>query len=288
VPIKGAIALNENMKSVSIATLFAFVALLKPTQAIADGIEFLTEKKANQHEPGGPRHVMPMNIVDQQLFGGMGTAENARKRLVKKLQGTIQMMVVTCELQSQQQEKIELAGMGDIHLFMRECLQIRDRVGPNNRNINNIWQELQPLQQKLHSGLHGEDSMFDRTLRQSLDRHQATLLEKRQQQANERKLELMVRQMVNQLDQVSAMDARQRRAVTTFLQENVAAPKRVPRLQQSNVMSAYVLYRVSQLPETKLKEWESLFDEDEKEFIDRATKIAMRYEVTLKKSEMID
>ena len=122
------------------------------------------------------------NFVEQQLFHQHQTAKKARKHLEKKLGSRIGILEGVFGLTETQKSDLELSGMGDIHVFMRECDKLIKKWKPDQGNWNQIWQELHPLQSRLNLGLHEEGSMFNRTLMSLLNESQRSSLEDRREQ----------------------------------------------------------------------------------------------------------
>ncbi len=204
------------------------------------------------------------NFVEQQLFPQQQTAKKARKHLEEKLGSRIEILQGVFGLTETQKSDLELSGMGDIHVFMRECDKLVKKWKPDQGNWNQIWQEIHPLQSRLNLGLHEEGSMFNRTLMTLLDESQRTSLEDRREQMRVREAEVQIHQLVVAIDQQVCMEKDRRERLTTFLMDRIRIPKRNSDPQVQGMSSYLAYYQMALLPEEELKshfleeEWEQM------------------------------
>jgi hypothetical protein len=118
------------------------------------------------------------------------TMLTARKRCEDLLQVSLDLVDQAAALTATQKSKLELAGQIDIHRFFASYQQIRQNI-PTGEIANKEWQtrleelrdEVLPLKKRYHQGLHGEASLFAKTLSTTLRAEQSRnvdqLLEKR-------------------------------------------------------------------------------------------------------------
>jgi hypothetical protein len=113
---------------------------------------------------------------DQWIFQGVGNANAGRERIKSRLKLQLDELDRVCGLTETQKQKLTLAAHGDTKRFFDQVEEVRKRFQAvkNDQNaFNQIWQEIQPLQQKQMTGLFGETSFFAKTLRKTLSTEQA-------------------------------------------------------------------------------------------------------------------
>ena len=170
--------------------------------------------------------VMNDDQFDQWVFGGGGPVNSGaarRNRLESLLTLQVDDVGKACKLSEIQKRKLILAGKGDIKRFLDKVDEKRkkfDKVKTDQNKVNEIYQELQPLQVTLNSGLFTEGSIFSKTLKKTLEGEQATRYE---QVAREKRLfryRAKVELAVASLDQsVGFSDAQRRKLVDVILSE---------------------------------------------------------------------
>jgi hypothetical protein len=141
-----------------------------------------------------PKLPMPRGagVVDVVLFGSSDpdTIASARRRLDAILTSKLDSLDQFCELKRAQRHKLYLAGQGDINRFFDLADEqkarfqhitvdpVQDRM---NRNdwilVQQIRQEINPLQAVLHSGPFGDRSLFSKCLKTTLTVDQAAKYE---------------------------------------------------------------------------------------------------------------
>jgi hypothetical protein len=199
---------------------------------------------------------------DQWIFQGRGDANTARERIESALQLQIEEVHRVCILTEAQKKKLTLAGKGDAKQFFAEVEVAREkfRAVQNDPNaFNGIWQDIQPLQQKLSHGLYGEKSFFAKTLRRTLtaeqtDKHQANLDERRQY-----RYRVLVEVGVTSLENSVPLRHEQHRALVKLVLEKTQPPQAFGRYDNYVIM-----HQLSTLPENEVKavlsdrQWEML------------------------------
>jgi hypothetical protein len=167
-----------------------------------------------------------------------------------------------CDLSEDQTEKLKLAGKGDAKRFFAEVEVAREkfRAVQNDPNaFNGIWQDIQPLQQKLSHGLFGDSSFFAKTLTKTLtpeqaDRHQANLDERRQF-----RYRVLVEVGITSLENSVPLRHNQHQALVKLLLEKTRPPQAFGRYDNYVIM-----HQLSTLPEQEVKavlnerQWELL------------------------------
>jgi hypothetical protein len=115
---------------------------------------------------------------DQIVFQNVGNATLGQQRLQEQINLQLVELQNVCQLTAEQKEKLELAARGDLRRFMEEvAVQRRSFNAKKNANdqeaMNNIWQDVQPLQMKLARGLTSAGSLLVKTVPKTLTPEQA-------------------------------------------------------------------------------------------------------------------
>jgi hypothetical protein len=189
--------------------------------------------------------------LDQWVFQNDHNAASARRRLESSLTLHVDAVDTACKLTDEQKTKLQLAGRGDIKRFFDryEAIKLKwQNRKRDNDNINNVFQDIQPLQITLQTGIFGDSSIFHKSLPHTLNGEQQTrydaVLRERGAFRHRANIELVVT-MVEQ--GVPLRDA-QRRAIIELL------TKETKPLRKSSQYDYYVLlFQLGQFPEEKLK-----------------------------------
>ncbi len=124
--------------------------------------------------------------VDQWVFGRFGGAAGTRTKLDSALALKIDELERLCGLTESQKKKLLLAGRGDIKRFFDRVEELKRKFVANQNGMNqNIWQDLQPLQGELNTGLFDEESLYAKMIKRILSSDQAVHYER---QLHERRL----------------------------------------------------------------------------------------------------
>ena len=205
---------------------------------------------------------MQENQFESWVFQNFPTVQAARTKLDQMLVLHAEDVDRGCSLTESQKKKLQLAGRGDIKKFFEEVEVVRKKfllIRKDQNKINEIWQDIQPLQTKFMSGLHGDKSLFHKTLINMLNAEQRISYEtfsgERQKFQFRAKVELVVAILENGLP----LRDEQRQKLITLIVEETKPPR------FSGQMDYYlVMWNVSKLPEAKLKplfdnaEWKTL------------------------------
>ncbi len=255
-------------------TLGAIVAHA-PDSALA--IEIIREV-----EPGAQDKVrrlgnrLPNNFLEQWVFNGGATFATAHKRLDSLLQARLASIGHVCAITDAQSTALKLAGAGDIHQFMREYERLQRTIDPADQNqINNLWQEVQPLREKFNSSLFGRDSLFERTLHACLRPDQCEHLEKRQAASRQFQLETAIRQVVVGLDDIAVLSEEERDTLTQLLVKEVPPPDALETPNQKQMLLQYVLWRCRAITRKDLL---AFLGDDATDALQKATESARGYE----------
>ena len=207
---------------------------------------------------------MPENQFDSWVFQNLQTVAAARKKLDQML--TLQMDDVdrACQLTEAQRKKLQLAGRGDMVQFFEQVEVVRKKfllVRKDQQKFNQIWQDISPLQVRFQIGLFGEDSFYQKTLRNMLKGEQFSKFAQvdgdRKRFQYRAKVELVVAMLENALP----LRDEQRQKLITLIVDETKPPRSFG--QQDYYI---VMWNISKIPEKTLK---PLFDDTEWKILNR-------------------
>ena len=221
--------------------------------------------------------------VDQLLYGrfGMGGAGVARNKLDSALALRVDDVDRICGVTEVQKKKLQLAGRGDIKRFFDRVEETKRRFASAKDNqFNNIWQEIQPLQAELSSGLFGDDSFFGKTVKRTLTDEQAAHYDNVVRQRNLVRYRAMVGWCVVQLDRSVGLSDDQRVRLVELLVKETKPPKR---FGQNDYW--VMLFQASKIPESEIK---SIVDDVQWRILERHLRQGKAMEQWLKTSGVIE
>jgi hypothetical protein len=221
--------------------------------------------------------------VEQLLYGrfGVGGAGMARNKLDSALALRIDDVGRICGLTEAQRKKLQLAGHGDIKRFFDRVEETKRKFqAVQNNQFHNIWQEIQPLQTELNSGLFGDDSFFAKTVKRTLNEEQAANFENVVRQRRLVRYQATVAWCVTQLDRSVGLSDEQRRRLVDLLVKESRPPRR---FGQNDYW--FMMFQASKLPESKLK---PIFDEVQWRILQHQLMQGRAQEHWLKMSGVID
>lgn len=188
---------------------------------------------------------------DQWVFQGSRNAAAGRERINSHLKMKLDELIRVCGLTEDQQKKLRLAARGDMKRFFDEVEEVRRKflkVRNDQNAFNNLWQEIQPLQQQQAKGLFGDTSLFAKTIRRTLtDEQQAkyqNVVEDRRKFRYRAAIEVALHTLANTV----ALQHDQHEAVLKLVIEETRPPNVFGQHDHSAVM-----YEMSKLPAAKLK-----------------------------------
>jgi hypothetical protein len=209
-------------------------------------------------EPGAV--VMPMNFAnvnnapnaeqfDQWVFNRAGGAGATRNRQNTVLALHIDELSRTCGISEAQMKKLQLAGHGDIKRFFDRVDEAKRRyLATRNGQNNNVWAEINPLQAELNVGLFGDDSIFAKTIKTTLNEEQSARYAEAQQLRRLSRYRTTVAWWVIQVDKSLGLGNDQRRRLAALLEQEGRPPRR---FGQGDYW--YMMLQAALIPEAKLK-----------------------------------
>lgn len=224
------------------------------------------------------------NWLEQRIFGNR-QGDGARARAETALDLEVALIEQIGNLTEAQKDKLELAGLGDIHRFFNRVEVLR-RSAPTGQMPMQQYQELmqkaQPLQRRFGAGLHGNGSLFHMTVQSTLDEHQLETFRRIDGQRRRKQYEAIVRATVAQIDQAVPLTSDQRtRLIELVLTETDPPETYVASQYQYHV----VLLNMSKFPEEDLR---SIFLENEWQVIQRLLQHGRLIENQLRQAQDAD
>lgn len=201
---------------------------------------------------------------EQWIFGGGQNAATGRKQIESRLSLQLEELEKRCRLTNDQKEKLELAARGDIKRFFERVDGSRKKfqaVGNDANRINEIWPDIEPLQQKLHVGLFDDQSLFAKTLEKTLDEEQAASYRAVQLERRKFRYKAAIGAALLKLDVAVPLRDEERRKLLDVLLEETPPPEQFGPFDYH-----YVMYRLATLPDGKLN---GLFDDVQRKMLAR-------------------
>jgi hypothetical protein len=188
---------------------------------------------------------------DQWVFGNGRNYTSFRASVDSLLAMQIEELDRACGLTDAQRAKLMLAGRGDLKRILDayddKKKKFRATGGDQNR-INEIFQDIQPLQQMIAAGPFGEGSIFAKSISRTLDPAQAERFEKVATEKRTYRYRARVELAVNLLDGYVGMTADQRRRLVKVIVDETRSPRKFGRQDYQVVMLL-----ASKVPEAKIR-----------------------------------
>jgi hypothetical protein len=247
--------LQTNLRVLVAITVWA-ATLSRDTLAAPDDFEPPPAAEVNE------RVVVDEAHFDQWVFQGQGDANSVRQRIDSALILRIEVLHRVCEVTETQQQKLVLAAQGDIKRFFEQVEDVREkfRAVQNDPNaFNGIWQDIQPLQQKLARGLFGETSFFAKTLRKTLTTEQAAKYTANLEERRRYRYRVMVEVAFTALENRVPLRHEQHQALVALILDKTSPPHTFDQAAYNVVM-----HQLSTLPENEVRsllterQWELL------------------------------
>ncbi|HEY4262482.1 MAG TPA: hypothetical protein VGM98_20135 [Schlesneria sp.] len=241
--------MNFKSKWSSIKVTLSWLSLL-----IASTVAMATEDDIEPPAPVANANngfMIEESNFDQWIFQGSGTAAAGRARINSHLKLKLDELNRTCDLSDLQRKKLALAAQGDMKRFFDQVEALRKKfleVRKDQNAFNALWQEIHPLQQKQQAGLFNETSMFEKTLRSTLNEEQQQRYQKITEERRHFRYRASIQTSLVSLSDTVALKDDQHKAIAKLLLEETALPLRFGQQDQQ-----VVFYGLSKLPSAKLK-----------------------------------
>ncbi|WP_068141328.1 hypothetical protein [Roseimaritima ulvae] len=214
------------------------------------------------------------------------TAQNeagCRKRLAAQLGVLLDEAVRDHDLTESQQQQLQLAGRGDVKRYFDQVAIRRDRFNElryDRQKMNEIFQDIQPLQQRLNQGLFDEQSLFHKVLQQTLTDQQRKSYQREAELRAERRAVAAVRVAMVEFEHMIPLTHEQRERLSALLLK-YAPPAKIA----SGYLKYLMHYRMSQIDESEI---DGLFDEAQHEAFKKYAQQGRGYIAFLRQQGLID
>jgi hypothetical protein len=215
----------------------------------------------DDHEPpaepqvNGQFEVAEVNF-DQWVFQGAGNADAGRKRISSWLTLKLNEVDRACGLSDEQKQKLTLAAGGDVKRFFDEVEVVRKKfmaVRKDQNAFGQIWQDIQPLQAKLATGLFGDRSLFAKTLHKTLAPEQVAKYDAIQEERRGFRYRAAIEVSLVTLENTVPLSSDQRERLIKIMIDETQPPDAFGQQDQQ-----YVMYALANVPKEHVK---SLLDE---------------------------
>ncbi len=201
----------------------------------------------------GDQQIAQWVFGNRVLFQGRNVGPTHLGRIEQELGLQLALVEAAVPLSEPQRRKLELAGRGDIDRFLDrfEAFQSQCPAGPVSQDkYLELNRKAQPLAARYRAGLHGEGSLFRKTLRSALDAEQSARFESLQAERSRKRYQALVKATVAMIDQKIPLDQDQReRLIELTLRETTPPEAPVEGYSKYNV----VLLLMSKVPEDSLR-----------------------------------
>lgn len=188
---------------------------------------------------------------DQWIFQGNGNAASGKERLKARLNLQVAEIDRLCGLTSEQKQKLLLAARGDSKKFFDQVELVRLKflaVRQDQNAFNNIWQEIQPLQRQISVGLHGETSLFYKSLARTLTPGQMQRYREVQDDRRRYRYRASIEVVLTNLENTLPMKHAQHQALVKLILDETPTPIAFGQYDQY-----LILHQLSKLGEAKVK-----------------------------------
>ncbi|MBC7821998.1 MAG: hypothetical protein IAG10_34365 [Planctomycetaceae bacterium] len=214
---------------------------------------------ADEDDDDPPAAAVPVNRgffvqeenFDQWVFQGSVNAAAGKTRIQSSVTMKLAELRRVCDLTDAQSKKLSLAARGDMRQFFEDVEIVRQKflkVRNDQNAFNQIWQEINPLQQRQAAGLFGDSSFFAKTVRNTLTREQhekyQVVLDDRRRFRYQAAAELALHNISNTV----ALRHDQHEAIFKLIIEETQPPLTFGQYDQY-----FVFYSLAKLPNAKLK-----------------------------------
>ena len=190
---------------------------------------------ADDVEPDAPAEPVVQNNFmmadenfDQWVFNNGSTSAQAKTKAETVLKLQIEDLDRICTLTEPQKKKLRLAGQGDLKRFYDLVEEKRRKfkaVQNDQQKFNEIWQDIQPLQQRVAAGFFNDGSIYQRTIRKVLDQEQLSKFEVAYQDRRAYNFNARLELVVALLDRTLGLHEDQREKFLKILEAEVPVPK---------------------------------------------------------------
>lgn len=218
------------------------------------------------------------------IFPNLNRNLSPREYFEATLGNRVDDVTRSCSLLEGQRRKLILAGRGDIKRFFERVEEVHDlyeRLKHDQRSINQIQAEATPLAAVFATGLHGEGSLFAKTLDSTLDPDQAARLRESILERARFRYKAKITLAVARLDDAVGFTSEQaRRLIAVILEETTPIEKPIGPNE-----ATLINYKIAKIPESKLR---PIFDDDRWKRLRKQLEPALAFERFLRRNQLIE
>lgn len=251
-----------------------------PSGVVADELNQVEEEAVDDEADDG--FEIAESNFDQWVFRGAQNAKQGIRRLESQLKLRVEAIDHVCGLTDAQVAKLNLAGSGDIKRFLDDVEVVRRKfmkVRRNRKAINQIWQDIQPLQTKMNAGLFADSSFFHKVLKRTLNAEQSSKQDEADRERRVFRYHARLNLVLQMLERSMPLRAAQRKDLIEILKRETQPPR---------VFGQYdyyvVMYQMAKVPPQKLK---PIFDEAQWKALQQYTQQARGMEHWLKQMKIL-
>ncbi len=188
---------------------------------------------------------------DQWVFRQHSSAAGARKSMVDQLAVVAGDVHRACKLSTAQQEKLRLAGQGDINRFFDRYEEVKKQFQlkkHDQQKMNEIWQDINPLQTTLMAGVFHADSFLYKSLQNILTEEQYLRYEQVNAARSDFRHRAMIELTINVIEQGVPLQQTQRKQLLELL-----VAETTPSRRPGQYDYYLILWQLSRLPEQRLR-----------------------------------
>jgi hypothetical protein len=160
-----------------------------------------------------------------------------------------------CQLSEAQKKKLHLAGQGDIERFFDRYELVKQKfqaLNNDQQKLQQIWQDINPLQTTLQAGLFHDDSLVYKLLRNTLTGEQRARYEAFDRERRAFHHRASIELAITMLEQGTPLRDAQRQQLIALLTNQTKPPRKFGQYEYYAIM-----FQLGRVPEEKLK---PLFD----------------------------
>lgn len=271
---------------IALGAMLFCVAAVVPWSGSLLAIEFFEIIEEEHPGQNQNRNQFKIEQFDQWVFDGQGVSA-AKTHLSDRLKSETKSMQSVCQLTDGQNAKLRLAGQGDIQAFMQKYSETRAKFEGNVDNqqaMQNIWQEIQPLQKKYHGNIFGEGSLFTKVLKQTLDQQQSLRWQQLQREQRLFQYEATFQYVISLFDQVAPLTQKNREQLLALIDQYTFPPKSISSVRHDHFLTSYIYSQLAEIPEDELR---PLFRDAPWKILQNHRKRGKRMKRELKKQGMV-
>jgi hypothetical protein len=221
-----------------------------PTASAApDDEELAASESAQDGVDATFRGMVTRENFDRWVYQAVGAGDKA-SYLESQLALQLDELERQCGLSADQRQKLLLAAAIDTKRFEVEMEVVREHfmAVKDQAEFQQIWQEINPLQQKVVSGLHDDKSFFGKSLRGMLSDEQVAARRTIENERRAFRYRAILEVAMSEIDDSAGLTDEQHVAIVKLALEETHPPKAF-----GSYDSIFVWLQLSKLTEAKVK-----------------------------------